>query len=63
MKVKVEVVTRAVVELEIPETLENDMNNGEFDSAENYIRNYRYGTLKGVLINEINNDNISWEIL
>ena len=63
MKVKVEVKTRAVVEIEIPDTMENEMADGEFDNAENYIRNNYTDTLKGALVKEINKTNICWEIL
>lgn len=63
MKVKVEVLTRAVVEVEIPDIIENEMNEGGFDSAENYIRNNYTDTLKDALVNEVNKTNICWEIL
>jgi hypothetical protein len=63
MKVKVEVETRAVVELELPDSMENEMMDCEFDNAENYIRNNYTDTLKGALVKEINKTNICWEIL
>ena len=63
MKVKVEVLTRAVVEIEVPDTLDNEMNEGNFDGVENYIRNYHSDTLKDALVSAVNNDSICWEIL
>ena len=63
MKVKVEVKTRAVVEIEIPDSMESEMMDCEFDNAENYIRNHHTDTLKSALVKEINKTNICWEIL